>query len=88
LYSMFMIVWAGSSVWYERLTCTQEDGGSNPPRSTILLQELENNRDYHAREIKWVTLTPLMRLRLIRQPLSTIDLHLSKALTSSSEIFT
>ena len=25
---------AGSSVWYERLTCTQEVGGSNPPRST------------------------------------------------------
>jgi hypothetical protein len=27
---------AGSSVWYERLTCTQEAGGSNPPRSTFL----------------------------------------------------
>jgi hypothetical protein len=25
---------AGSSVWYERLTCTQEVGGSNPPQST------------------------------------------------------
>ena len=25
---------AGSSVWYERLTCTQEAGGSNPPQST------------------------------------------------------
>ena len=25
---------AGSSVWYECLTCTQEVGGSNPPRST------------------------------------------------------
>ena len=26
--------WAGSSVWNERLTCTQEDAGSNPARST------------------------------------------------------
>jgi hypothetical protein len=26
---------AGSSAWYERLTCTQEDVGSNPARSTI-----------------------------------------------------
>jgi hypothetical protein len=25
---------AGSSVWYECLTCTQEVGGSNPPQST------------------------------------------------------
>ena len=25
---------AGSSVWYERPTCTREVGGSNPPRST------------------------------------------------------
>ena len=25
---------AGSSAWNERLTCTQEVGGSNPPRST------------------------------------------------------
>ena len=28
------ILGAGSSAWYERLTCTQEVGGSNPPRST------------------------------------------------------
>ena len=28
------VAWAGSSVWNERLTCTQEVGGSNPPRST------------------------------------------------------
>jgi hypothetical protein len=43
---------AGSSVWYERLTCTQEAGGSNPPRSTflsfpifllLLLQNFEGN---------------------------------------------
>ena len=26
--------WAGSSAWHERLTCTQEVGGSNPPQST------------------------------------------------------
>ena len=26
--------WAGSSAWYECLTCTQEAGGSNPPQST------------------------------------------------------
>ena len=26
--------WAGSSVWNERLTCTQEDAGSNPAQST------------------------------------------------------
>ncbi len=25
--------WAGSSAWYECLTCTQEAGGSNPPQS-------------------------------------------------------
>ena len=31
--------WAGSSVWHERLTCTQEVGGSNPPRSTRLFNE-------------------------------------------------
>ena len=28
-------IWAGSSAWHERLTCTQEDAGSNPARSTI-----------------------------------------------------
>ena len=28
---------AGSSAWNERLTCTQEVGGSNPPRSTKVL---------------------------------------------------
>ena len=27
-------MWAGSSAWHERLTCTQEDAGSNPARST------------------------------------------------------
>jgi hypothetical protein len=27
---------AGSSAWHERLTCTQEDAGSNPARSTIV----------------------------------------------------
>ena len=37
---MFIIVRAGSSVWYECLTCkqgprTQEDAGSNPARSTM-----------------------------------------------------
>ena len=26
---------AGSSAWHERLTCTQEDAGSNPARSTM-----------------------------------------------------
>ena len=29
------ILWAGSSVWDECLTCTQEVVGSNPARSTI-----------------------------------------------------
>ena len=28
-------LWAGSSAWHERLTCTQEDAGSNPARSTV-----------------------------------------------------
>ena len=28
-------MWAGSSAWHERLTCTQEDAGSNPARSTL-----------------------------------------------------
>ena len=27
-------MWAGSSAWYERLTCNQEVAGSNPARST------------------------------------------------------
>ena len=29
-------MWAGSSAWHERLTCTQEDAGSNPARSTTM----------------------------------------------------
>ena len=32
-------MWAGSSAWYERLTCTQEDAGSNPARSTTTEHE-------------------------------------------------
>ena len=35
-------MWAGSSAWHERLTCTQEDAGSNPARSTTTEHEPED----------------------------------------------
>ena len=34
---------AGSSAWHERLTCTQEDAGSNPARSTTSEHEPEEH---------------------------------------------